>query len=242
MNFKTNIQLRSRLRSRIQKSIAIGVMTLGALLGFWISSSSGPWAQAQMDGSLPPPDAGFPPPEANLPPPDQGLPPNMGSVPMPEGGMVPPAMPEQDPSGFPGDEGGLQMQIPDEFNFKPVSPEGFIYNPEGLRDPFIPIRKGKVELPPEMRPPGEVEFNPQDPLQAFSVSEYKLVGVLWDARDPRAMVRTPEGKVYTIRKKIRLGREGAVVAAIRESEIVVVEPNPDGTYVNASTRIITMKK
>lgn len=205
-------------KSDLQRGIALAVMSSGVLLGLWISSASGPKAQAQDGGAAQ--TETFPPPTADLPPPTEQLP------------LAP-------------SSGGLQMQMPEEFTFATVNPEGFIYNPEGLRDPFFPIKKGKVDTSveqPELKQSNEVDFNPQDPLQAFELSEYKLIGVMWDVREPRAMVLTPDGRIFTIKRKIRLGREGAVIAAIRESEIVLVEPNPDGTYVNASTRVITMKR
>lgn len=247
-------------------------MGLGAVLGLWIASGSGSGfstARAQMDGegpppaepALPPPDQNLPPPDQALPPPDQALPPALppptGQMPTPEGNVVPPDLPPpsegmdpgqssgQNPQQIPpAGEDGVRLQVPQEFSYKTENPEGFIYNPEGLRDPFVPTRRGKVEVAPptEVKQSNEIDFNPQDPLQAYTLAEYRLVGILWDVREPRAMVQTPEGRVYTIRRKIRLGREGAVVAAIRESEIVVVEPNPDGTYVNASTRVIPMRK
>lgn len=257
------------MKSQLQKTIAIAVMLLGAAVGLWIASPSGPNAQAQTDGGLPlpppsealppsmdlpPPSDGALPPPSNqplppaqnqLPPPDMGMPGPPSEMPLPEGNAVPPDMPPGDPGMPPMNGDGLQMQAPEALTQRNVNPEGFIYNPEGLRDPFYPTRKGREEVvttAPEIRPPNEVDFNPQDPLQAFTLAEYKLVGVMWEVREPRAMVQTPDQKVYVIRRKIRLGREGAVVAAIRESEIVVVEPNPDGTYVNATTRVIPMRK
>lgn len=256
------------MKSQLQKTIAIGVMLLGAAVGLWVSSPAGPAAFAQSDGGLPipppdnslppsmdlpppsdpglPPTGGLPPPSNNqLPPPDMGFPGPPSDMPLPNGNAVPPDMPPGDGSIPQMSGDGLQMQAPEALTQRNVNPEGFIYNPDGLRDPFYPTRKGREEIvtnQPEIRPPNEVDFNPQDPLQAFTLVEYRLVAVMWEVREPRAMVQTPDGKVFVIRRKIRLGREGAVVAAIRESEIVVVEPNPDGTYVNATTRVIPMRK
>lgn len=218
------------MKSSIQKSIAVGIMGLGAVLGLWISSARGPQAKAQEGATQSSDPQALPPPQEFNPQDFQTLPPEFN----PQDPQQ--AVPE-------GAESSAPPNSPEDFSFRTVNPEGFIYNPEGLRDPFFQVRKGGQQTRPEDEQPSvEMEFNPQDPLQAYPLNEYRLVGVLWDVREPRAMVLTPNGKVYSVRRKIRLGREGAVVAAVRESEVVVVQPNPDGTYVNASTRVISMKK
>lgn len=204
----------------------------GVALGYSVATSLFR-AQAQVN-----------PGEVAPPPPTEGLPPDN----FPPVDMVPGAgAPQFDANGLPLDVGGAgSIQTPLEPSLKVVNPEGFIYNPEGLRDPFFPVRKGgprMVEQPQaDIREQAEVEYDPREPLQADRLMDYRLVGVLWDVRDPRALIQTPQGRVVTIKKKHRLGREGAVVVAIRESEIVVAEPNPDGTYSNATTRVILMKR
>lgn len=236
---------------QIQKMTAMGLMALGAVFGLWFASGRMTSLHAQEGAStnnlpaaaptqdLPPPDAGMIPPD--LPPPSGG------ELPQPQGGVVPPEAPPSAGGGAPlppPAEGGIQLQVPEELSFKASNSEGFIYNPEG-RDPFMAPKKNKSEIvqpPPELKASSEIEYNPDDPLQANPLAEYRLVGIIWNVKEPKAMVQTSAGSVYVIRRKVRLGREGAVVAAIRESEIVVVEPNPDGTYVNASTRIIPMRK
>lgn len=234
-------------RLTVQKGIAAGMMLLGAAVGLYFASGRGPAAQAQIDGGFPPPGDELPPAmdlpppgDGMLPPPGEALPPDMSvppppsDMPLPDGNAMPPEFP-------PGE--GLNMQTPDALMQRSVNPEGFIYNPEGLRDPFYPSRQGMPDQPvEETRPVVELDFNAQDPLQAYPLADYRLVAVMWSVREPRAMVMAGDKKTYVIRNKIRLGREGAVVVAIRESEIVVAEPNPDGTYVNANTRVISMRK
>lgn len=239
------------MNRRTQRLIATALVTSGAMTGMWAGVSffraqgqeANPAAELPANPNAPaqpnaPPDAANPGQEMALPP--DGAPP-AGNLPPPPGqdAQIP-------PEGAEDLQGGPQ-DIPagDGTAFRGAS-DGFIYNPEGLRDPFFPGRGVQPEQPkgPELPlpPTAEPDFDPKDPLQAFELREYRLVAVLWDVRDPKAMVSTPDGKVWTIRQKVRLGRAGAVVAAIRESEIVVVEPNPDGSYVNASTRVISIKK
>lgn len=218
------------------------------------------------DGSLPPPTEGLPPPDMQIPPPavnQQAPPPSAAPDPLPDHppGISPPSPPESLPPPPPIDSGAQIPPPPTELpplppegmgveaenssmenSVKGLGIEGFIYQPEGLRDPFFPLKKviPLGDEVPEVK--ADLEFDPKDPLQSFELREYRLVGVLWNVREPKAMVATPDGKIWTIRQKYRLGREGCIVAAIRESEIVIAEPNADGSYVNAATRVITMKK
>ncbi|PWU15963.1 MAG: hypothetical protein C5B49_11190 [Bdellovibrio sp.] len=119
--------------------------------------------------------------------------------------------------------------------------DAFTYSPEGLRDPFFPEGMSDARST-VLKSTGEVDYDPHDPLQSYELKQYHLVGVLWNVPEPKAMVSTPDGKVWTIRQKVRLGREGAVVAAIRESEIVLVKANADGTFKNAVPIVMAMKK
>lgn len=251
------------MKKSLQRFIAVGVMIMGSLVGFWMSNSStGKRALAQAqnqnqsatsqmplpppsDMPLPPPDMmGLPPPELAMPSQDMNFPPPSGQMPSAmDGNMVPPDMPFPPDGSIPMEMGLQDPSLANDPLFEISNTEGFNYNPTGLRDPFFPTRTGREAVTPlPVKAPDELDYNPQDPLQAYSLIEYRLVGVLWDVREPRAMVQVPDGKIYTIRRKVRLGREGAVVAAIRESEIVVAEPNPDGSYVNATTRILPMRK
>lgn len=209
----------------------------GLGLGYTVASSL--WkARAQGGAVTPPANSNLP--QNAAPPPAEDLPPEN----FPGGQPGAPTNPQFDANGLPLDESS--PSIPQEPALRVVNPEGFIYNPEGLRDPFFPTRRGGPivvdSATGDVKQSAEIEYDPREPLQSDKLADYRLVGVMWDVKDPRALIQTPQGKVLTVKKKFRLGREGAVIVAIRESEIVVAEPNPDGTYANASTRVITMKK
>lgn len=202
---------------------------------------------------VPAPSPDAPPPAAPAPEQEPVPEPVVELPPPPDAEQVaPPSRPQpaerrnEPPSAPPAQEPQLPPQV------APLAPpiesrpdlqrsyggDGFIYNPEGLRDPFFPATGQGTEV---ARPRDQV-YDVNDPLQAYELREYRLVAVLWDVNEPRALVATPDGKIWTIRQKYRLGRGGAVVAAIRESEVIIVEPNVDGTFKGAPTRILTMKK
>lgn len=96
--------------------------------------------------------------------------------------------------------------------------EPFIYDPQGRsRDPFRPYTELKVG--------GEdgTEQVPLLPLQRFELDQLKLIGIIWDVHDPKAMFLDPNAEVYVVSKDERIGRKNGYIATIREGEVVVVE-------------------
>lgn len=90
----------------------------------------------------------------------------------------------------------------------------FQYNPEGRRDPFKSIiiasakRNASENLPP---------------LQRKELSEMKLIGIVWGGFGHGAIVQTPDGKGYPVRKGTRIGLNNGMVSQITNKEVVVEE-------------------
>ena len=103
----------------------------------------------------------------------------------------------------------LAMQNP-----VPESNVGTGYDPSGRRDPFAPVVQ-------ELQP-GKVDEN-LPPLQRVTLTELNLVAIVWGAYGYTAMVQTPEGHGYTIRRGTRIGQNYGVVSAITERGIIVQE-------------------
>lgn len=91
---------------------------------------------------------------------------------------------------------------------------GLGYDPSGRRDPFAPVvqqlqlEKVDVNLPP---------------LQRVNLTELNLIAIVWGAYGYTAMVQTPEGYGYTVRRGTRMGQNNGVVSAITERGIIVQE-------------------
>lgn len=103
--------------------------------------------------------------------------------------------------------------------------EGFFedlqYDPADKRDPFLPyFATAKTRLTME-------QTGPQEPLQKFALGELKVIGIIWDVGRPKALVSDPGGKSYIITENSKVGKEFGYVAAIREGEVIVVEPIMD---------------
>lgn len=69
------------------------------------------------------------------------------------------------------------------------------------------------------------------PLQRYELNEFKLVGIMWDVHDPKAMFVDPDHQVHVVGRDESIGKKNGYIAAIREGEVVVVESNrmKDGT-------------
>ena len=71
---------------------------------------------------------------------------------------------------------------------------------------------------------------PLEPLQKFALSQLKVVGIIWDVGKPKALIEDPAGKSHIVIENTKMGPDMGYVAAIREGEVIVVEPliSPEG--------------
>lgn len=104
----------------------------------------------------------------------------------------------------------------------------FDYDPRGRRDPFgqaindKPMTQGNLH-------------GPLLPLQKFELNQLRLTGILWNVRNPKAMVIDPDGNTHIITQNTKIGPRNGYVASIREGEIVVVETiEQDGRLVSTA--------
>jgi Tfp pilus assembly protein PilP len=116
--------------------------------------------------------------------------------------------------------------------------EGFMdpfdYDPAGKKDPFRPL---EADRPAEA---GSFE-GPFQPLQRFEVDQLELVGIIWNVKAPKAMINDPLGNTHVIVENTRMGRNSGYVAAIREGEVVIVEPFVEDGRMTYSTRLLRIK-
>jgi len=101
---------------------------------------------------------------------------------------------------------------------KPQRPEGpneRRYSSTGKRDPFRPFI---LELRPRRRRRENLS-----PLERVEVSQLKLVGIIWDIPEPRAMVEDTAGLGYVIKIGTPIGRNDGTVKVIAPKEVVIEE-------------------
>ncbi len=113
--------------------------------------------------------------------------------------------------------------------------EVFDYDPVGKRDPFQPfqVKKSVVSQTPQ---------GPILPLQRFELDELKVVGIIWDVPNPKAIIQTRDSKIYYIGLNDKLGKYNGYVAAIREGEIVVIEAAEIDDRLIYQSRILKLQK
>ena len=99
---------------------------------------------------------------------------------------------------------------------KPAEPE-WSYSSVGKRDPF---RSFLAEID---KAAGGLATRCATPLGRFELEQLKLVAVVTGLEDPVAMVETPTGVGYSVRRGACIGKNGGVVAAVRSGELVVTE-------------------
>ena len=103
---------------------------------------------------------------------------------------------------------------------------GTSYDPSGRRDPFLPMIQLGQQTEQDVTLP---------PLQRVGLTELSLIGVLWGNYGYMAMVQTPDGKGYSIRRGTRIGPNNGVVSSITERGIIVQERFTD-VYGNKQER------
>jgi type IV pilus assembly protein PilP len=105
-------------------------------------------------------------------------------------------------------------QVPSQLPLSENGGVGFGYDPSGRRDPFAPIIQ-------ELQP-GKVDVS-LPPLQRVTLTELNLIAIVWGAYGYTAMVQTPEGHGYTVRRGTRIGQNNGIVSAVTERGIIVQE-------------------
>ena len=96
--------------------------------------------------------------------------------------------------------------------------EVYSYDPSGRRDPFAALIQGKKK--------GQSKKN-LPPLQRVGLTEINLIGIIWGGFGYTAMVQTPDGKGYSLRRGTRIGPNNGVVTKITKNGIVVTERYTD---------------
>lgn len=112
----------------------------------------------------------------------------------------------------------------------------FTYNPAGRRDPFQSLVKkiSKTAVKPRKN---------LGPLGKYELGQLRLMAMLVVQGTPRAMVKAPDGKSYTVKLGDLIGPNGGVVARIETKKMEIdkltgqrVEKSPDRIVV-VETRI-----
>ena len=97
--------------------------------------------------------------------------------------------------------------------------EAYVYDPAGKRDPFL----SPFHVAPEQKVVDEVTT----PLQRFHLGQLKLVGVIWQTEQPKALIEDADGLGHIVAAGTRIGANGGVIRTIEPGRIVVEEYETD---------------
>jgi len=114
------------------------------------------------------------------------------------------------------------------------SQSDYAYDPAGRRDPFSPIVTRETKQLSQSNLP---------PLERYSISEFKMTGILWGGFGYNAMLEGPDGKGYFVHVGTRIGPNRAVVKKINQDSLVLEEKFKN--YMGADDRreiIINLRK
>jgi Tfp pilus assembly protein PilP len=87
--------------------------------------------------------------------------------------------------------------------------------PQINRDPFRPMNL-RTKTPPRAR-------ENLSPLERFELGQLKIVGIIWDLKDPRALIEDTAGLGYIVKVGTPIGSNDGTVKAIGRSEVIVEE-------------------
>ncbi|HEX2385922.1 MAG TPA: pilus assembly protein PilP [Candidatus Binatia bacterium] len=88
------------------------------------------------------------------------------------------------------------------------------YTPLGKRDPFQAPMKSQAKRRPREN---------LSPLERYELGQLNLVGVVWDVKDPRAMVEDSTGLGYIVRVGTPIGPNEGKIREIKPAEVLIEE-------------------
>lgn len=91
-----------------------------------------------------------------------------------------------------------------------------LYEAFGKRDPFKPF----IKTPKEKE---AVITETTPPIKRFPLAEYRIVGIVWVANEPKAMVVDPEKNTYFLGKADEIGNKNGVIIEVNENGLLVSE-------------------
>lgn len=99
--------------------------------------------------------------------------------------------------------------------------DDFAYSPKGRRDPFKPLIQKQAQTVKKSN--GRAE-KLKGPLEKFELGQYRLIALMVVKGVPRAMVKAPDGKSYTVKVGEYIGLNGGRVKNI-ETKVIDVDAN-----------------
>jgi len=127
-------------------------------------------------------------------------------------------------------ESQLDLDVPRKNLALPSAPSSA--SKEIARDPFLPMT-ARTKVQTRRR-------ENLSPLERFDLSQLKLVGIIWNIKEPRALVEDSAGLGYVVKVGTPIGNNDGKIKAIGRDAIVVEESYADA-YGKPARRDVSMK-
>lgn len=113
--------------------------------------------------------------------------------------------------------------------------EPFIFNPEGLRDPFRAIEKSQVDELQDVASNSGIRPDTnrrKEELEAYSLDTLRMVGTLTMNDELWALIKASDGTIHRIKKGNYMGRNYGEIIRILDDRVEMMEIVPDkpGTW------------
>ncbi len=96
------------------------------------------------------------------------------------------------------------------------------------KDPFRKPRN-LLDLEEEASRPKRIQDNQIDEkmeaIRRWPLQQYKLIAVIWDVSNPKAMIADPDGKKHLLKRSYRIGDQDGLITNIKEGSITVLQGN-----------------
>jgi type IV pilus assembly protein PilP len=106
--------------------------------------------------------------------------------------------------------------------------EAFVFDPEGLRNPFIPSESPEVV---DVKPGNGIRpdtVRPREELESYSLDSCRMVGTVDMDRVIWGLVKTSDGTIHRVRRGHYMGKNHGKIERIASDRIDLLEIVPDG--------------
>jgi len=87
-----------------------------------------------------------------------------------------------------------------------------------------------AEMALTTEPAGDIPYDPAEqrtPLQRYEITQLRLVAVIYDTKDPRAVVEDDQGLGYIVHVGTPIGPNGGQVRGIERGRVLITEDSVD---------------
>jgi Tfp pilus assembly protein PilP len=105
---------------------------------------------------------------------------------------------------------------------------GELSNPDRdpFRKPLYLLEREEQNLKPQKTQESANRIDDKiEAIRRWPLRDYRLVGVIWDVRNPKAMIVDPSSTMHLLKRNYRVGDKDGIISAISEGTITVIQDN-----------------